>query len=101
MLFWGLGPDQLSDGRPRLVQQRLGALTEMMDARRVTEVLGERPRHRLDDRRVRWGGRVMVEVDAGHLEIWEFGNVEMCKSGRLATFPNFHISTCPNSIISP
>ncbi len=61
--FGRLGADELRHRRPRLVEDRLGALAEMMDARRVAEVLGVRAVMTLDDRRVDRGGRVVVEVD--------------------------------------
>ena len=61
----GSAPISCAIDAARLVEQRLGALPEVMDARRVAEILGERARHRLDDRGVGRGGGVVVEVDAG------------------------------------
>jgi len=69
-----LGPDQLCDRRARLVQHRLGALAEVMHARRVAEVFAQRARHGLDDRRVRRCGRVVIEVGPGHSHISRFPN---------------------------
>ena len=81
-----LRADELPDRRARLVEQRLGALPEVMDARRVAEVVGERAGHGLDDRRVRRGGGVVVEVGR-HLEIWQCGNLE----SETFRFPNSQI----------
>ena len=59
----GFGADQRRDRDPRLVEQRLGPLAEVMDARRVAEIVGQGAGHGLDDRRVDRGGGVVVEVD--------------------------------------
>ena len=48
-----LGADQRRHRRPRLVQHRFGPLPEMVDARRVAELVAQSARHRLDD----WRGR--------------------------------------------
>ena len=67
----GSAPIRLATSRPRLVDRRLGLLTEMVDARRVAELLPQRRRHPVDDRRKQGGRRVMVEVDALHDGLFE------------------------------
>ena len=55
--------DQRADLGARLVQARLRALAEMMDARRVAEILRQHARHRLGHLRRHGGRRVVIEVD--------------------------------------
>ena len=45
---------------------RLGPLPEVVDARRVAELLPQRGRHGVGDRREDRGRGVMVEIDALH-----------------------------------
>ncbi len=59
-----LGLQQVGHRRPRVVEDALGPLTEMMDARRVAELLAENARHGLEDGGVDRRRGVVVEVDA-------------------------------------
>ncbi len=51
---------------PGLVERGLGPLAEVVNARRVAELLPEDGAHAVDGRRGRRRRGVMVEVDAGH-----------------------------------
>jgi len=61
--FRRLAADEYRYRRAGVVQDALGALAEVVHTRRVTEIVSERPRHRLDDGWIDWSGRVVVEVD--------------------------------------
>ena len=61
-----VGADQGGDLRPGLVDGRLGLLPEMVDAGRVSELVAQRRRHPVDDRREQGRRGVVVEIDALH-----------------------------------
>ena len=50
--------------RPRVIDDCLGGLAECMDARRVAESVSHDVGYHVDDRRIDWSRRVVVEVDS-------------------------------------
>ncbi len=64
--FGRLGADEVRDRGPRFVEQRLGLLPEVMNARGIAEIFLEGTRDDLDHRRIGWRRCVMVEIGARH-----------------------------------
>ena len=62
--FRHFGLQEVGHRRPGLVHDALGPLAEVVDARRIAEILLEDPRHDLDNGRVDGGGGVVIEIDA-------------------------------------
>ena len=80
-----LGANQRRHRAACVVEESLGALAEMMDARGVPELIGQGAD---DGRGYLWsrrGRRVVVEVRT-HVEIWKSGSAKIC------TFSHFNIS---------
>ena len=63
----GSAPNQGGHLRARLVQCGLGPLTEMVDARRVAELVAQGRHHPFDDGRRNRRGGVVIEINALHL----------------------------------
>jgi hypothetical protein len=61
-----IGADQRRRRAAGVVDHRLGALAEVVNARRVAEILPQGCRHRVGDRGVDGSGGVVVEVYALH-----------------------------------
>jgi hypothetical protein len=64
--FRRFSPDEIRHRRSRLVQHGLGALPEVVHARWIAEIVGQRTMDRLDDRGIWRRGRVVVKVAARH-----------------------------------
>ena len=58
------GFQKVGHSRSRVVEDPLGALTKVVDARSVAELLLKYTRHQIDNRWVDWSRGVVIEVDA-------------------------------------
>src|SRR6185436_10591428 len=78
------------DGRNALagfVEERPGASSNVMDARRIAIDLAEERQHHLADLRIKWRGGVVVEIDRRHRTQHDRGIVPVTQAGLSACRP--------------